>query len=527
MRRDMKFLTVRSVRARVALTILGVAVVAITPVACNKDITATEQLPPLNPASTDASAGDWKMVVLTAPTQIAVAAPTAVTSDAYKAELTALKTSQASLTDAQRANIAYWAGGGVLRWNQIMRELVARYNLPPAPRADGSYPVPDSDNPFADPNFPFANPPYAARAYSYVSVAQYDALKAAWYYKYQFNRPAPSRTDAAVQALMPVTDLPSYPSEDAVLSGVTTEMLRLLFPAAVEEITRRAADQREAALLSGKATSSDIAAGLALGRAVATIVTARAGNDGTRNAAGNAALWKALADSATAKGEIAWVSQDIPARPPMLANFGSVQAWSMTAVDIIATRPVAPPSTKSAQMQTELAEVKNTVKNLSRDQRAIAQKWNDGAGTYTPPGHWNDIAAELVRDARMSEVRAARTFALLNMSMHDASVACWNTKYFYFNPRPHQLDPSIGTAIGLPNFPAYPSGHSTFSAAAASVLSYVFPSAASSLDSMANEAGISRLYGGIHYRSDIDRGKEHGARVGSFTVRFAQQDKAN
>ena len=128
----------------------------------------------------------------------------------------------------------------MLRWNQIMRELVARYNLPPAPRADDTYPVPDANNPFADPNFPFANPPYAARAYSYVAVAQFEALKVAWSYKYQYNRPSPSRVDSGVQALMPASDLPAYPSEDAVLSGVSTELLTRLFPAAVEEITRKA-----------------------------------------------------------------------------------------------------------------------------------------------------------------------------------------------------------------------------------------------------------------------------------------------
>lgn len=517
----------RIVSVRAAITIICALAVSLSPIACNKDITATEQLPPLTPASTDATAGEWRMIVLSSPSQVAVAAPAAVTSDAYKAELTAIKTSQAGLTDAQRANIAYWSGGGVLRWNQIMRELVARYNLPPAPRADGTYPVPDADNPFGDPNFPFANPPYAARAYSYVSVAQYETLKSVWYWKQQYKRPAPSRTDATVQALMPVTDLPSYPSEDAALSAVSTEMLKLLFPASVEEITKRAAAQREAALLSGKATASDIAAGLALGRAVATIITARAGNDGMRTAGGNAAQWKAQADSATARGEIPWVTQELPARPPMLSNFGAVQAWSLSAADIIATRPPPPPSTSSPQMLTEVDEVKSTVKHLTRDQRAIAQKWNDGAGTYTPPGHWNDIAAEHIRDARMSEVRAARTFALLNMAMHDASVACWDTKYHYFNPRPVQLDAGVGTSIGLPNFPAYPSGHSTFSASASAVLSHLFPAARADFERDADEAGISRLYGGIHYRSDIEKGKAHGTAIGGFTVRFAQQDRAN
>src|SRR3989454_8227635 len=70
---------------------------------------------------------------------------------------------------------------------------------------------------------------------------------------------------------MPVGDLPAYPSEDAVLSGVTVEMLKVLFPAAVAEITQRAAEQRNAALWSGKAAASDIAAGLTLGKAVAAV----------------------------------------------------------------------------------------------------------------------------------------------------------------------------------------------------------------------------------------------------------------
>ena len=132
-----------------------------------------------------------------------------------------------------------------------------------------------------------------------------------------------------------------------------------------------------------------------------------------------------------------------------------------------------------------------------------------------------------MRDARFSEVRTARVFALLNVAMHDAAVACWDTKFAYFNPRPSQLDPSIKTSIGLPNFPSYTSGHSTFSAAAAAVLSYFFPAGASSFDAMKEEAAISRLYGAIHYRSDIEIGKEHGARIGGYTVRFARQDGAD
>jgi hypothetical protein len=210
----------------------------------------------------------------------------------------------------------------------------------------------------------------------------------------------------------------------------------------------------------------------------------------------------------------------------MLPFFGQVRAWMMTPAEVVAERPAAPPSTASAQMQAEVAEVRNTLDHLTREQLAIAYKWSDGVGTYTPPGHWNEIAAASVRAAGQSEVRAARTFALLNMALHDAAVGCWETKFAYFNPRPSQMDPRIRTVLGVPNFPSFTSGHSTFSSAAATVLSDIFPGRAAEFAAMRDVAAISRLYGGIHYRSDIEAGKEHGARIGGYTVRFARQDGA-
>ena len=514
-------------RIRRVAALAGMAV-APSVVGCDKSIVEpSADLSPIEVANVDATAGTWRMIVLTSPEQIVVPDPVSVTSPAYLAELQALKTAQANMTDAQQSTVRYWTGAGVLRWNEIERELVAKYNLPPAPRGDGSYPLPDAENPFSDPVFPFANPPYAARAYSYVSVAQYEALKAAWYWKFRFNRLSPSRNDPSVGTVVPANALPSYPSEDAVLSGVTAEMLKLLFPASVELITRKAAEQREAAILSGRATASDVAAGLVLGKAVATLVINRARADGMGTAAGNAAMWKSLADGATAKGEVAWQSLESPSRPPMLMNFGAVKAWTMTPAEVVSLEPGPPPSTSSAEMRADLAAVRNATENLSRDQLAIALKWNDGAGTATPPGHWNAIASEYVRDARMSEVRAARVFALLNMAMHDVAVGCWDTKMKNFNPRPSQLDPSIKTMIGLPNFPAYPSGHSTFSAAAATTLGAIFPQAAAAFDAMADEAGLSRLYGGIHYPSDITEGKAHGVRIGAWVLSYFKGDGAN
>lgn len=498
---------------------------------CDKEVETKEVLGVLRPAKLDQTAGTWTPVILTNyTTQVPLAAPAATSSPAYAAEIAAIKDAQSKLTKSERSIIEYWSAGGVLRWNQILRGLVAKYNLPPAPKADGSYPLPDAENPFADPAFPFSNPPYAARAYSYVSVAQYDALKAAWFYKFQYNRPSPYKIDNSVESLMPASDLPAYPSEDAVLSGVTAEMLKILFPAALEEITLRAGEQRNAALWSGKATASDIAAGLALGKAVASIITApgtgRFRTDGMGAAVGTPASWQALADGAISRGEIPWISREIPVRPPMLPGFGKVRAWNMTPAQIISERPLPPPPTLSSEMALEVAEVKSYADNLTRERLAIVHKWADGAGTYTPPGHWNDIAEEYIASANFSEVRAARAFALLNMAIHDAGVGCWETKYFYFNPRPSQLDVSIRTGTGIPNFPAYTSGHSTFSGSAATVLSYLFPSDARYFSEQASEASLSRLYGAIHYRSDCEKGLIHGNKIGGYTVSFAINDGA-
>lgn len=520
----MKMMTISKRFQRIAA---GAAVLVVLGAAgCGKSIPSSEPLNPVTPAAADANAGSWKMIVLTGPTQIAVTAPVATTDAGYLTEVAAIKTAQASLTDTQKASITYWSAGGVLRWNEYLRELVARADLPPAPTDGGTYPAPSPANPFAYPTYPFSNPPYAARAYSYVTVAQYEALKAAWYYKYQYNRASPSTVDSGVKALMPATGIPSYPSEDAVESGVNLALLSLLFPTNVEEIKAKAADQQQAAMLSGRATASDVAAGVALGQAVASVFTKRASTDGMKAAGGNPALWQGLADGAKARGEIPWVSQETPARPPMLPVFGQVKGWMLTPTDFVAVRPGPPPSTSSAQMQTEVTEVRNTVNNLTRDQLATVYKWADGVSTVTPPGHWNTIAVPYVEKAQMSEVRAARTFALLNMALHDAAVGCWEAKYFYFNPRPSQMSSDVKVQTGLPNFPSYVSGHSDFSAAAADVLGYLFPDGASYFDAQQQEAAMSRLYAGIHYRSDIEVGMQHGKKIGEFTVNFAKGDGA-
>src|SRR5687768_4021596 len=142
-----------------------------------------------------------------------------------------------------------------------MRELVSKHNLPPYQKEDGTYPVPSAANPLAYPLFPFANPPYAARAYAYVSAAQYDALVAAWHYKKLYNRAAPYTVDATVNALIPKSDLPSYPSEDAVVAGVCAEVMKLLFPGDQEFIQLKVEEHKKARLIAGANVRSDLEAG--------------------------------------------------------------------------------------------------------------------------------------------------------------------------------------------------------------------------------------------------------------------------
>ena len=168
---------------------------------CQKDVSnRTTNLPALQSSNMDLSAGTWKPVLLSRPDSFAVAAPVPTTSPLYVADLFEIKALQKNLTKDQENSIKYWAAGGVLRWNEIMRGLVAKYNLPVVASSDGSYPIPNATNPLAYPLFPFTNPPYAARAYGYIAAAQYDALVACWYYKTKYNRAAPYNLDSSVSA---------------------------------------------------------------------------------------------------------------------------------------------------------------------------------------------------------------------------------------------------------------------------------------------------------------------------------------
>jgi hypothetical protein len=496
---------------------------------CQKDVSdRTSNLPALQASNTDINAGAWRPVLLSRPDSFAVAAPVPTNSPLYTADLFEIKALQKNLNKEQENSIKYWAAGGVLRWNEIMRGLVAKYNLPVVASADGSYAIPSAGNPLAYPLFPFTNPPYAARAYAYISAAQYDALVACWYYKTKYNRAAPYNFDSAVSAkFITKSDLPSYPSEAAVMAGVTAEMMKLLFPGEIGNINAKAQEQEQATIMSGAATRADITAGEALGRQVAQMFIARARGDNAGKAVGTPTDWSNFVDVTKNQGLTPWYSLEIPQRPPMLPLFGKVKPFLFDSATVVSLRPPPPPPVGSDQMNKDVAEVKNFVSNPTRKNIGIVEFWADGVGTYTPPGHWDAIAAEDFAKQNYSEVRWARNMALLNMTMMDAAIVCWDVKYHYFNARPSQVDPSIKTLTGIPNFPAYISGHSTFSGAAATLLGYLLPENAAKYSAMAEEAALSRLVGGIHYRTDSEVGITVGNNIGNYAILRAQNDGAN
>lgn len=495
---------------------------------CSKKVADRSSVyPALQPLSLDLNASGWKPVLTKNPASFTVAAPDAITSSAYQADLNYIKDLQRNLSSNDLAIIQYWSAGAVLRWNEILREMIARHNDPPYQNSDGSYPAPNQKNPFAYPQFPFSNPPFAARAFAYVSGAEYDALINAWYYKNLYNRKAPYLNDKGIRSLVPVSQLPSYPSEDAVVEGAAVEVLKLMFPTEVDFITAKATQQRQYRMMAGANTYAELVAGEALGKQVAAVFVARAKTDRAGTAGGTTTTLQTLVDLTHARNEDCWVSLEDPKRPPQLPLFGKVLPFLFDSTTVKALRPAPPYSTQSVEMKKETAEVLYFSKNTTREHERIVSFWADGAGTYTPTGHWNAIACDEFVKEQWTEVRWARNLALLNMAQMDAAIVCWDAKYFYFNPRPPQMDPNIKTGTSVPNFPSYTSGHSNFSGSASTVLNYVLPDRGNKFTDMAAQAAISRLYGAIHFRSDCEIGLSVGIKVGGYAVARAKADGAD
>lgn len=490
---------------------------------CNEDLPISLAFDPYEYASVDENGGTWNPNLLSSPAQIGIPAPQDITSAEYLAELATLKNASAQLTSDQQAAVDYWNGDGLIRWNEIMRDLAAKYNLAPSPDSAGNYPAPNSADPGKYPLFPFAHPPYASRAFAYWAAAQYDALIAAWHHKYTFDRPAPFVTDPTITTHLPKNILPSYPSDGAVIAAVSQDILSAMFPLEKEYIAAKAAEHKQSLAWAGLNVASDIIAGDSLGRAVGKVFRMRAANDGMKNAQTPRMRSDSIRDAADGRNGYHWINLETPPRPVGITPwFGKVQMWFVPNAD--AVLPVPPPTPGSAEFEAAANELKDIADNLTREQRAIANFWSDGLGTYTPPGHWNRFASDLIVKHKYNPLRAARVYAYMNMAIMDAGVACWHAKYFYHYPRPIQTIPRFRTVLGTPNFPSYTSGHSSFSAAAADVLSEIFPAEAATAQAWSDEAAISRAYAGIHYKFDTEAGKTQGQQVAAYAIQVMSSD---
>lgn len=481
-----------------------------------KEPTIDEGIQPFNvPTSVDADGGNWRTVVLKSATDISVPQPLPITSDAYKAELTAIKNGILASTPEQNTAVNYWAVGGVVRWNQIARQLVAKYNVPPGyDYATGQVSPADAAN-------PYAGAPYAARIYALLSVAQYDALVVAWRAKYQYNRP--SLEQQGVIARVPILDVPSYPSEDAAIAEASCQMLAYLFPNEVNWLKAKATEHKQSRLWAGASVPSDIKAGEDIAIALAPKLTERARNDRFTVSTDPGNTWQTALVKAPYNQK--WKSLEIPERPPILPLAGNVKTW-FDSTAIFRALPAAPPATTSADFQKALSEVRELSDTRTRDQWRIASYWENGPNTYLLSGLWNFLAEDLIRQEGQNELRTARTYALLNRAMQDATTATWRAQYTYFVPRPAQLDPAIKTATTMLNTPSYVADRATVSTAAATVLAFLFPDDATRLNAQATEASLSGLYSGTQYRFDNEAGATWGTLIGQLAVSGAKVDGA-
>jgi len=225
---------------------------------------------------------------------------------------------------------------------------------------------------------------------------------------------------------------------------------------------------------------------------------------------------------------------------PLLPNWGKNRTFAMPDG---ATCPLPAPlvysEEKTSEFYKQAREVYDTKQNSTEEQRTIARFWSDDPMlSPTPPGHWVSIALQVLEHQHVGLDKTVETLARLGVVQADAFIGCWNTKFQYDLVRPvtyiHRvIDAKWEPLLITPPFPEYPSGHSTQSAAAATVLTKLFgenfafedatrhgdglaPRKFSSFWAAAKEAGVSRLYGGIHFRAAIEQGLAQGRCIGAY-----------
>jgi membrane-associated phospholipid phosphatase len=318
-----------------------------------------------------------------------------------------------------------------------------------------------------------------SRILTYLSVAQYRAAMAA---------------RAAAREARP-------PSIAAAVGGASVAVLNSFFPLDVASIEAQLNADLAIPPWPGTA-NQDVAAGESLGRRIGAAVVAQAAQD----------RYLTVSPGTPPTGDGRWTSSTAG----IVRSLHGTRSFFLTAPDQI--RPPAPPAFGSPQFAEALAEVRKIADTRTAEQTAIALNWNTSSGPFTA-GALNLIADDLIRERRVAEHEAARILAFANAATFDAQIACWDAKFAYWYIRPSQADAGIALAIALPNHPSYPSGHSCMTGAMMGVLADAFPSERARLEAMVEEAGMSRVYGGIHYRFDIEAGRDIGRAAAALALK--------
>jgi membrane-associated phospholipid phosphatase len=279
-----------------------------------------------------------------------------------------------------------------------------------------------------------------------------------------------------------------HPPVSAAIGGASAVVLSAFFPldvAAIEALL----DAQEAATPWPGAKHQDFATGEAIGRAVGAQVLLFAQGDlvGLTDP-----LLPPYGPPPVGPGN--WIYGGTIAR----GNLGARPFFLTAASDL---RPPAPPAFGSAEFNAALDEVRQIALTRTAEQIAIANYWNVNQSPRSDAAMMG-IARELIVSHRRSEAEATRILFLMTAAGFDALIGCFDAKYFYWYIRPAQADPGIATVFPTPPHPSYPSAHSCVSGAMTGVLMAAFPSERRRLEAVAQEAGMSRVYAGIHYLFD-------------------------
>ena len=342
-------------------------------------------------------------------------------------------------------------------------------------------------------------PTNAARPYALVSVAQYLALQEA-------EAAAGGTDDGATGSGAGIGQggRARLETDRGAVAGASAVVLTFLFPARAQAI----ADMLDAQANAGPGGEHPaFAAGEAIGRAVGAQIVTRAQND----------HFNQPFTGTIPAGPGFWISNTNPATVAG-GNLPGAQAWFLTSANQFRSGP--PPAFGSAAFTAGLQEIRALSDGRTAAQTQIAAFWALNAGTPTASGFWLQFATNEIKQRGLSEREATHLYAVMSTTMADALIGCWDAKMTYWLIRPWQADAGITTtaAVGRPNHPAYPSGHSCVSASAGEVLGTVFPDKRAQVDAMVAEAGLSRMYGGIHYRFDIEAGQVLGRNVARFVM---------